>query len=316
MCGQRIAQQRTYDNKPLGTGVCYGCGHMLWTTVDGTHAFLVNKPSGMSDDDAPASAYLRAVPNCTATFVYTERGNSTKERWYSCNYCRANKVPPEQLVGDIFDDSLNPKAVDEWCMSFPSQLEALANQYERGQVSLCGLFSDTVREANVYQYRHMQGEVNAITKLDRHYHGLFGFLAIKDDDIWQVSPSPASSLRIKNAIRSLHQHNHLYSKFFSQYETLIRYCKPAFINPTLLEDQNMPIEKVLEDEASAMAFPLDAKYFDKFPTIRTHMDSDVAVGQYPRCELSGKMLELCKAKYGEMYLDCKPSPMGTRGMVS
>ena len=175
-------------------------------------------------------------------------------------------------------------------------------------MSLCGLFSETVREANVYQYRHMQGEVNAITKLDRHYHGLFGFLAIKDDDIWQVSPSPASSLRIKNAIRWLHQHNHLYSKFLSQYETLIRYCKPTFINPRLLEDQNMPIEKVLEDEASVMAFPLDAKYFDKFPTIRTDMDTDVAGRQYPRCELSGKMLELCKAEYGEMYLDCKAFP--------
>ena len=62
ICSRRIAQQRTYDKKPLGTGVCYRCGHMLWTTVDGGHTFLVNKPSGMSVDDAPASAYLRAVP--------------------------------------------------------------------------------------------------------------------------------------------------------------------------------------------------------------------------------------------------------------
>ena len=58
----------------------------------------------------------------------------------------------------------------------------------------------------MYQYRHMQGEVNAITKLDRHYHG---FLAVKDDDIWQLSPSPVSSLRIKNAIRWMHKNNHL-----------------------------------------------------------------------------------------------------------
>ena len=43
------------------------------------HTFLVSKPSGMSEEEAPASAYLRAVPNCVAGFVYTERGKSTKD---------------------------------------------------------------------------------------------------------------------------------------------------------------------------------------------------------------------------------------------
>ena len=70
VCGHRIAQQHTYDRKPLGTGVCYGCGHMLWTTVDGAHTFLVNKPSGISDDDAPASAYLRACAQLQRVFVH------------------------------------------------------------------------------------------------------------------------------------------------------------------------------------------------------------------------------------------------------
>ena len=79
VCARRIAQQRTFDKKPLGIAVCYGCGHLLWSCVDGAHTFLVNKPSGMTEADAPASAYLRAMPNCTASFVYTERGTSTKE---------------------------------------------------------------------------------------------------------------------------------------------------------------------------------------------------------------------------------------------
>ena len=34
----------------------------LWSCVDGAHTFLVSKPSGMSEEEAPASAYLRAVP--------------------------------------------------------------------------------------------------------------------------------------------------------------------------------------------------------------------------------------------------------------
>ena len=58
MCTRRIAQQHTFDRKPLGLGVCYGCGHLLWSSVDGAHTFLVDKPSGMTEDEARASAYL------------------------------------------------------------------------------------------------------------------------------------------------------------------------------------------------------------------------------------------------------------------
>ena len=72
------------------------------------------------------------------------------------------------------------KPVDEWEMTFPTEIQSLVNQYEHGQMSLCDLFSSTVREASTTQYHHLQGEVNTITKLDKHYHGLFGFLAVKD----------------------------------------------------------------------------------------------------------------------------------------
>ena len=63
------------------------------------------------------------------------------------------------------------------------------------------------------QYRHFQGEVNAITKIDKHFHGLFGFLAVKDSDIWAMNPSPVSSLpvsslHIKRAVRWMHANNH------------------------------------------------------------------------------------------------------------
>ena len=46
-------------------------------------------------------------------------------------------------------------------------------------------------------------------------------------------------------------------------------------------DQNISLEKVLEDEAAAMAFSLDAKYFDDFPVIRGDMCDDIAGRQYP-----------------------------------
>ena len=95
-------------------------------------------------------------------------------------YCRSNTIPSSQHVGCVLDPSLNVKPVDEWDMSFPTRIQSLANQYEHGQMSLCGLFSSNVREASMTQYRHLQREVNAIIKLDKHYHGLFGLLAVKD----------------------------------------------------------------------------------------------------------------------------------------
>ena len=41
-CRARIMQQRTFDRKSLGVGVCYNCGHVLWSVVDGAHTFLVD----------------------------------------------------------------------------------------------------------------------------------------------------------------------------------------------------------------------------------------------------------------------------------
>ena len=48
LCRRRIAQQRTYGKKPLGVAVCYWCGHVLWSCVDGAHTFLVSKPSDVT----------------------------------------------------------------------------------------------------------------------------------------------------------------------------------------------------------------------------------------------------------------------------
>ena len=46
--------------------------------------------------------------------------------------------------------------------------------------------------------------MNSGRKLDRHYYGLFGFLACKSEDIWENSPNLASSIRIHNAVNWLH----------------------------------------------------------------------------------------------------------------
>ena len=42
-------------------------------------SYLIDKPNESTEDDAPACAYLKAVHNCTLTFVYTERGIQPKK---------------------------------------------------------------------------------------------------------------------------------------------------------------------------------------------------------------------------------------------
>ena len=46
-CAQRVMQQRRFDKKPLAKALCWQCGRILWTTVDGAHTFLVEPPHGM-----------------------------------------------------------------------------------------------------------------------------------------------------------------------------------------------------------------------------------------------------------------------------
>ena len=45
-------------------------------------------------------------------------------------------------MGDVFEcGTANAKPVSQWNMELPIAVASLANRYERGRVSLCGLFS-------------------------------------------------------------------------------------------------------------------------------------------------------------------------------
>ncbi len=227
----------------------------------------------MCEQDAPACAYLKAVPNCHLRFVNEPekelgggKGRCKKRsKWFSCSYCRTKNVPGDMHAGHVFDSDITDiKPVVEWDMQKPQPVAALRNRYEIGQVSLAGLFSTTVKDAGFSQWKHVQGEVNAIHKLDRHYYGLFGFLACKEESIASSSSHPRSSLSIHRALRWFKSNNHLYSSFFANYETLFRYAKPSFVNPKLLERQDIPMDQLLEDEVIGMAFPVDGRYLISF----------------------------------------------------
>ena len=69
-------------------------------------------------------------------------------------------------MGDIFESgTCNAKPVSQWNMKLPSAIANLANRYERGQVSLCGLFSTIVKDAGMPRFSHVQGEVNSLVTI-------------------------------------------------------------------------------------------------------------------------------------------------------
>lgn len=53
---------------------------------------------------------------------------------------------------------------------------------------------------------------------------------------------------------------------------LFLYASPQFINHGLMEDHRMPLCDLLQDEATGMAFPVDARFFDDYPLITEGLD--------------------------------------------
>ena len=311
-----ITKQCKFDSKPLGKALCWSCGRVLHANVDSSRTFLVKPQEGMTEARAPASAYLRALPYDNGlTFVH----NSGK--WYSCPTCKRRKakkesIPMDQYVGDVLlpPPSSAPKRSDLWNMQLPDALDHLANDYEKRQVSLSGLFSTTLRDVTPTQSRHVLGQVHMGHRLDRHYYGLFGFLAAKEEDVKAHSKKPQSDIRILRALKWLKQNNHLYSDFYANFETMYRYQpQSVLVNPSLLEQQQIPLDDLLQQEAIGMIFPSSSEYFDQFPAIHS-MQQEAGV-QHPRKDLEEMMAraveqiqQLTTVHYGDKFLEPKVFP--------
>ena len=105
----------------------------------------------------------------------------------------------------------------------PSQVICLKTEFEKCQVALCGIFSTTVKkDAKRHQWRHIQGEVNTLHKLDKHYYGMFGFLLMNEKISANLSNNFCIYERIRVALQWVKKNNHLYSQ--SQEKTNISAC--------------------------------------------------------------------------------------------
>ena len=109
-------------------------------------------------------------------------------------------------------------------------------------------------------------------------------------------------------------HNHLYSEFYSNFETLYRYQeRPSILNPRLIEHQQFTYDDLLQQKALGMIFPSSSQYFDQFPAI--HSVQQAAGIQHPREGQSermeqaiDKLKDMTKLHYGEIYLEPKLFP--------
>ena len=193
----------------------------------------------------------------------------------------------------------------------PDALANLANDYEKRQVSLCGLFSTTIREVTPAQSRHVLGQVFMGHKLDKQYYRMFGFLAASEEDVKVHSKKPDSDIRILQALKWL---NHLYSDFYSNFETLYKYQpQSGLVKPHLLKHQHFTLDALLQQEAIGMIFPSSSEYFDQFPAI--HAILQPAGMQHPRKDLEGTLAhateylqQITTAYYGDKFLESKVFP--------
>ena len=112
--------------------------------------------------------------------------------------------------------------------------------------------------------------------------------------------------RIRVALQWLKKNNHLYSQFLARFETMYHYLRPDLINPELL---CLNQDKILEDEAIGMAFPVDSTYmyFDKYSPLYGNLE--IAGVQNPKPHIIDKVqdsiewLRSCTSTwYGQEYL--------------
>ena len=161
---KRIAQQIRFDSKPLAIGMCYCCGSILWSRVDNSHTNLVD--INLTEELIPAVAYQKALL-IAGKGLLEYRHKSGK--LYACAVCKTFKFPSDYKLHIGYLDEKLP--IQNWDMTFPEVILNLKNPIEQCQVALCGIFSTTVKDAKKHQWRHIQGEVNSLHKLDRHYYG-------------------------------------------------------------------------------------------------------------------------------------------------
>ena len=244
------------NQRQIFSAICYNCGMLLYGSLSEGHIFTFHGTQLM---EAPVVVEMK---DYVLPLPY-----SKGQTLFSCNIC---KKGPRQLY--------SCRSPDTGEYQIPVPLKILRNSYERGQISLGGLFSSTLKKANAFKrcWTHTVGEVNILSKLPRHYHGMYGFIVRKPENI-EDNPSEG---RIRSALNFLRHNNHLYRSFAANYKTMYRYQahNVAATANELLDAKNKPVEEHLDAENIGLAVPLDNQ--ESLPALNPR--SDQAGIQHPK----------------------------------
>ena len=281
-------------SKTIFAHVCYNCGRLMIKNKKNNGLFKFD-PEDLENEEAPAKTLF---PNLADRLFKDQRGN-----FLSCKNCRRGPF-------GLYDCS-DPETGAQYV---PEAIKALTKPYELAQISLAGLINRKVKERNdrLKVWDHFQGQANVMQKFDDQYYGMYGFMVARDVEQNDESQSNNdSNTLIKRALINLRQINHLYQKFFSNYDTLYRYHPERIVHlndaSRFTDDKDLTLAYHLKDELTGIVMSTDEP--GDIPNLDPR--SDVAGVQHPRPDYNKhlqELIELTKVRYNDMYLEAKIFP--------
>ena len=289
----KLANERL-SSKTIFAHVCYNCGRMMIKNKRNNGLFKYD-PEDLDTEEAPAKTLF---PNLPDRLFKDEQGN-----FLSCKNCRRG---PFQLY-----DCSDPETGAQY---IPEAIKALTKPYELAQISLAGLINKRVKQRNdrLKIWDHFQGQSRVMQKFDDQYYGMYGFMVTRDvDNTDNLQSNNDSNTLIKRALINLRQINHLYQKFFSNYDTLYRYHPERIIHlndaSRFTDDKDLTLAYHLKDELTGIVMNTDEP--GKIPNLDPR--SDVAGVQHPRPDYDQhlqELIQLTKVRYNDMCLEAKLFP--------
>ena len=274
----RILSER-HSSKPLISEICYNCGSWVYGRISEGHKYSTVTKTYPVDGkylDAPKLPYTAKSGLIT-----------------SCHIC---KDGPKDLY---------PCGDSDGKVYIPKVLKVL-NAYERAQLSLCGIFSHILRKVNPMKksWEIRRGETNVLTKLDKHYKGMYGYLVGQKKE----EESVMTMAKVAAGLSWLRQNNPLYASFLSRVETLFRYDKSKSSLPDgsgVQDAKGRSMQQHLQKEPSGLLLPLEAGS-ETVPQLSPAEDD--AGFQHPKMDDQGKTIMPNNLSYMDKDLEAKAWP--------
>eukprot|EP00112_Aurelia_sp_Birch-Aquarium-sp1_P026726 Seg968.10 transcript_id=Seg968.10/GoldUCD/mRNA.D3Y31 product="hypothetical protein" protein_id=Seg968.10/GoldUCD/D3Y31 len=288
---ERLASQ------PIFHYACYNCGRLITKDIKGNLIYKID-PDSLDIEEPPVFQVVGDI----GELAYED----SKNNWISCRNCKDGPI-------DLYTCG-DPET---GLQTLPDALKALRGPCEKGQISIAGIYQKIVKKRDNLRktWEHVQGQVSTMTKLNNHYYGMFGFLVGKtaaDLSSQNQESTTDSELRIRRALFWLREHNHLYTRFYANYETLYRFDPERIVHlndaDKVSDSRDTSLTEHLHDEESGLVVsfnePDDIQQLDQ--------RKDHAGVQHPRSQDNSDSVrdlkDLTRVSYSDPLLEAKLWP--------